>query len=158
MSRFKNDRKSGFLGALPDKSLDDATDDLTARSKFNFSYFDIQPAGQAFNDWDHDELSDLLGKLQEFSRSSLDYWVGQKTLVFYNSFPIKSDFTRPKHVPHQARWGRFRLKQKVRLVGFVVPTDYHDRSHPTTGARFDRHAFYVVFLDRDHKFWITEDP
>lgn len=162
MNRFKNERKASFLKDLPEKSIEDAADDLTLRCKFNFSYFDVQAAGQAFVDWSQADLAELLEKLRDYSRQSLDYWCNQSVgksgtvLAIYNSFPAKSDFQRPKHVPHQARWGRFRLKHAVRLVGFVLPTEYHGQAHAKTGERFDRNVFYVVFLDANHKFWKSE--
>lgn len=49
MSKFKNSRKEAFLDKIPQTSLDSKSDDITARSKFNFSYFDSsQAAGQKF--------------------------------------------------------------------------------------------------------------
>jgi hypothetical protein len=158
MTKFKNTHKANFLKEFPEKSLDDSNDDLSSRCKFNFSYFDAQAAGQDFCGWGHPELTDLLEKLREYSRKPLEYWTQQSVLVIYNQFPAKSEFKHPKHVPHQVRWGRFRIKQSVRLVGFVLPTQYHGRTHPNTGVAWDCNVFYVVFLDADHKFWVTERP
>jgi hypothetical protein len=66
----------------------------------------------------------------------------------------KTDFKFPKRtVPHQARWGRFRLGAKARLIGFVVPDEYRVKIHSGTNMKFDCNTFYAVFLDRDHTFW-----
>lgn len=160
MRKNGNSRAKAFLDSIPQISLDSETDDLTKRCKFNFSYFDNnQAVGQDFVDLSVEELCILLHKLKEYSRESLDHWcrapVGRKSghiLELYDSFPRKSGFDLPSHVPHQARWGRFRLDYKGRLAGFVVPENYHDRAHAVTGFRFDRNTFYVVFLDKNHCF------
>ena len=163
--RFSNRKQENFLirlGEFP--SLEDENDDLTRRCKFNFSYFDAsQEAGQDFRDWDHPQLCKLLDKLKEYSRESLDYWRtqrcgrgGRKVLEVYGIFPRKSSFSQPKHVPHQAEWGRFRLENMVRLVGFVVPAELHRTPHCQTNELFDKNTFYIVFLDRDHNFYQTE--
>ncbi len=165
MSKFRNKRKSKFLSSLlvlP--SLEDLNDDLTTRCKFNFSYFDpSQGAGQKFSDWTHKQLYELLGKIKSYTTKPLDYWRNQragnsglKVLAIYGSFPSKSDFAHPKHVPHQAQWARFRLGSKLRLIGFTIPTELHKTTHNKTGELYDKNTFYVVFLDRDHKFYLTE--
>lgn len=161
MKRFRNDKKERFLANIPTCSLESETDILTARCKFNFAYFEKQSASQSFEDWDHNNLSKLLNKLKDYSKEPLTYWMQQscgagKVLTIYGSFPTKSEFAHPKHVPHQASWGRFRLESKVRLVGFIVPNVYEDKAHPQTGKRYDCNTFYVVFLDANHKFWLTE--
>jgi len=155
----KNSRKQKYLNSLPTISLDDAENDITIRCKFNFSYFTLDPnAGENFNEWDQKELAKLLDKLKEFSKKPLSYWENEKAgkypvFVKYDSFPINTDFQIPKHVPHQAVWSRFHLENKVRLIGFVIPHEYKNKRHPTTGEFFDVNTFYVVFLDKYHKFY-----
>jgi hypothetical protein len=164
MSKFRNEKKHNFLADLAARpSLNDRNNDLTTRSKFNFSYFDSsQDAGQKFSDWTHKQLCDLLEKLKNYTTKSLDYWRneragggGLKVLEIYEGFPLKSEFDEPKSISHQAKWGRFRLGWKIRLVGFTIPTELHNTLHKT-GEFFDKNTFYVVFLDRDHKFYLTE--
>lgn len=60
-------------------------------------------------------------------------------------------------VPIEAWWGRFRLENKVRLIGFVLP-DEHDGKEQKTGSniRFDKNTFYIVFLDKNHQFYEVE--
>lgn len=158
MSKFRNKRKDKFLNALSElPSLDDLNNDLTTRCKFNFSYFDhSQNAGQKFSDWTDKQLHDLLGKIKDYTAKPLDYWRHEKVLVIYGRFPPKSEFVHPKHIPHQAQWGRFRLGSKLRLPGFTVPSEFHKTLHNKTGEFFDKNTFYVVFFDRDHKFYLTE--
>lgn len=166
MSRYKNSRRDLFLKELSGfPSLEEDGNDLSVRSKFNFSYFDSsQAVGQSFDDWTELQLRELLKKLKEYSTKSLDCWRnervgkgGLKVLATYGVFPKRSLFVCPKHVPHQAQWGRFRLGYKIRLIGFTVPAEFHKTLHPKTGEYFDKNTFYVVFLDRDHGFYLTEE-
>jgi hypothetical protein len=156
-----NKRKEAFLASIPQASIDLPDDTLASRCKFNFSYFDKQDAGQAFDEWQDGQLAKLLDKLKDYCKESLSYWqkvpLGKSgsVLAIYGGFPQRSDFTLPKHVPHQALWGRFRLEQAVRLVGFVLPDDYRNKSH-SSGNAFDCNTFYVVFLDANHAFYKTE--
>lgn len=163
MSLYNNSQKARFLASIPVASIEAHTDSLTAKCKFNFAYFCVQPAGQAFSDWPVDRLQKLMVKLQDYSRESLQHWrgvpIGRKNgnvLSVYGGFPTKSDFEHPDHVPHEVEWGRFRIDYSVRLVGFILPTKYGDTQHAGTGKRFDCNTFYVVFLDADHKFYKTE--
>jgi hypothetical protein len=165
MSNYSNRKKDQFIKSIPKISLDSKNCNILARCKFNFSYFDnSQEAGQDFKDWTQEELCKLLNKLKEYGRKSLDEWensyIGSgrhKNSIFvnYGDFPRKSDFVFPKHVPHQAKWGRFRLEQAVRLVGFTIPDCYHDQSNNNGNSKFkfDRNTFYIVFLDSNHQFY-----
>ena len=166
MSKFRNKKKCEFLSALSAlPSLEDWNNDLTTRCKFNFSYFDqSQDAGQKFSDWSHKQLYELLDKIKNYTTKPLDFWRNQRVgnsglrmLAIYGGFPPRSDFVYPKHIPHQAQWGRFRLGSKIRLVGFTIPTELHKTLHKKTGEFFDKNTFYVVFFDRDHKFCLTEE-
>jgi len=167
MSRFENSRKNSFLSELNNfPSIDSPENDLTKRCKFNFSYFDAsQKAGQDFKDWTHKQLIDLLEKLKAYSQRSLNHWArervgssGLTVFATYPNFPQRSEFKEPtKTIPYQVLWSRFRLGNKIRLIGFVVPPEYHKKVHSTTGEFFDKNTFYVVFLDRDHKFYKTEN-
>lgn len=158
MAKYKNSKKESFLRSIPITSLDDDSNNLTIRSKFNFSYFTIDEAGQDFRDWTQNELSKLLDKLKEYSKFPLNHWERQKVgkysvFVKYESFPINTDFTKPQHIPHQAVWSRFHIENKVRLIGFVIPNEYDDKIHQGTSKRFDTNTFYVVFLDKEHRFY-----
>lgn len=156
MSKYKNSGKDSFLNSIPQASIDSEKDTLAGKCKFNFSYYDVQPAGQSFEDWTKEQLSDLLHKLKDYSRESLSYWVTQRVFVIYGAFPRNSKFTHPRHIPHQAQWARFRLESAVRLVGFILPEGYNETRHEGTKKLFDCNTFYVVFLDENHQFYLTE--
>ncbi|MFZ4877042.1 hypothetical protein ACL9RI_18360 [Janthinobacterium sp. Mn2066] len=162
MSGFDNNKKGSFLATIPVASIELDDDTLTKRCKFNFSYFYKQQASQSFDEWDHGQLIKLFEKIKDYSNDSLNHWrkqpIGKKSghvLEVYGAFPSNSDFTLPKHVPHQAQWGRFRLESAVRLVGFVLPSDYNNKFH-SCGERYDCNTFYVVFLDKEHAFYKME--
>lgn len=70
-------------------------------------------------------------------------------------FQKKSDFKHPLYVPFEAQWARFRINNLSRLIGFVIPAKSHAKQHSTTHEYFDKNTFYVVFLDRNHRFYLT---
>jgi len=167
MGKFKNTKTESFLNSEFFKtSLDDENNNLTLRCKFNFSYFDnSQDCGQDFDEWTEIQLQKLLNKVKEYSKFSLKHWSNQKVgsgkhkhniLEIYGAFPTNTDFKCPTSIPHQVEWGRFRLENKVRLIGFVIPSSYHKTLHSKTMEMFDKNTFYVVFLDKEHKFYKTE--
>lgn len=157
--KFGNSRKASHLGELPEWGLESKDDTLTKRCKFNFSYFCKQPGvGKHFGDLSKAELNDLFEKILGFCQESLLYWQKQKhgvsaTLRIYKNFPTDSDFSHPKHVPHDVHWGRFRMSGDVRLAGFVVPAELHGTMHNTTNVAFDCNTFYAVFIDDAHRFY-----
>ena len=159
MARNGNKKKKRFLNKVSkEASLNKTDNNLAQRCKFNFSYFvNSDSAGQDFCEWTHDELIKLLEKLKEYSKFPLSHWKFQKVgkyPVFVNygsAFPSNTDFTEPSHIPIEVEWCRFHLENKPRLIGFVVPESYHDKEQGS--YRFDKNTFYVVFLDRDHRFY-----
>lgn len=162
--KFDSTRKDKFLKSIPVNGLDAGI--ITDRCKFNLSYFDnSQVAGQDFTGWSHDELLKLLEKLKHYTASSLDYWRNQrvgggglKVFEVYGNFPKRSEFTHPKHVPHDVQWARFRLENMVRLIGFVIPRGIECKKDVVLKEAFDSNTFYIVFLDKNHKFYLTEEP
>ncbi|MDZ5727768.1 hypothetical protein SPG90_04455 [Enterobacter sp. D2] len=160
--KFGNARAERFLKSFIDiASLDSGECNLSLRCKFNFSYFDSnQEHSGRFSDWSLENICEFIDKLIDYSSRSLgqlqQIGIGKNRnglLSFYDAFPPHSLFTMPKSVPHQARWGRFRLDQNKRLVGFVVPDEYHGVKHESTGMLYDKNTFYVVFLDNNHDFY-----
>ena len=159
---FGNRRKQRFLGNLPTEGLLES--DIATRASISFAFLDSrQPAGQGFADWDRAggalRALRLLEKLQAFTSRSLDDWRAEGTLRLYGDFPgDKSDFNHPAQVPHDVCWGRFRLSNKARLVGFVIPEPLHDHEIHHNGRpwRLNRNIFYAVFLDGEHRFYKTE--
>ena len=169
MKGFSNSRKNRLLQSLPTSSIE--TSDIATRCSFNFSYFEAnQNAGQNFDEWNDSQgassLATLLDKIKNYTKEPLSYWRneragsgGLKVLTNYDQFPKKSHFSHPPHVPHDVVWSRFRLSNMVRLIGFVIPANIAGKIYTDPKGnqyRFDSNTFYVVFLDRDHQFFQTE--
>ncbi len=148
----------GFEGLV---SLDSAQCNLAKRCKFNFSYFMTnQKVCGKLSDWDKTTICDFFTKLIDYSSKSLSelQMIGlgknrYSLLSIYDSYPKQSHFEQPRDIPHQARWGRIRLDQNKRLIGFVVPDEYHGCRHEGTGMLYDKNTFYVVFIDNEHRFY-----
>lgn len=154
-----NPRKDRFLQSLPKEESFCDIADARGKLSFSFKYFDgNQQAGQDFKDWNDNEKTKLLDKLKEYSKENKQYWLNQRTgsgglkvLEIYSTFPINSDFSKPIHVPDNVKWARFRLESKVRLIGFFIDeTEAREKQLSTD-------IFYVVFLDKNHRFYLLEN-
>lgn len=160
MSKFDSPIKKRFLESIPVASLDHPDDNLAERCKFKFSYFTVPEGKTGFDSWSQENLAAFIYKLKEYGKYPLIHWtrlrVGKSgtVLSIYKDFPKKSAFTPPKHVPHQAQWGRFRLDWAGRLCGFVVPPEYSNVLQASNSHKFDCNTFYVVFIDDNHEFYI----
>lgn len=161
---FENSRKDKFLRSFPAVEFNSTTCNHAGRCKFNFSYFDAaQAAGQDFGDWEKEQICKLLEKLKEYSKNPLSYWLNQrcgagglKILEIYDGFPRLSDFEHPQHIPKNVRWARFRLEGDMRLIGFLVPAELIGTKSKNQDHVFDGNAFYVTFLDNEHRFYRTK--
>ncbi|MFA0546387.1 hypothetical protein [Vibrio splendidus] len=163
-----NPLSTRFVASLPEATIE--TSKIEKKCKLNLSYFDgHQSAGQGFPGWTYNSgnasLTNLLEKFKEYTQQPLNYWQNQrvgggglKVLEYYGDFPSNSDFTHPRHVPADAHWARFRLGNKVRLVGFVISKSAIKDLPEEEQDKFDQNTFYVVFLDKEHKFYKTEAP
>jgi hypothetical protein len=153
----QNQQKESFLQKIPACTIESSTKKFT-NIAFNFQFFDnSQIAGQKFSDWNHGQLIKLLDKLKNYCSETIEHWektpIGQgagHVLVIYGNFPSKSDFIPPKHVPIDAKWGRFRLESDMRLVGFIIDPE------KCILHKIPDNIFYVVFLDANHRFCKSE--
>jgi len=111
--------------------------------KILFSLKDFDSGqGQSFSEWEKEELlSALLDKLKNLSELNMLEATGQKIIKRYGNFPLVTDFTHPKHIADDVNWAVITsLKgQKGRIAGHIIDN-----------------VFYIVFLDREHRFWVTE--
>ncbi|MCT0225604.1 hypothetical protein [Synechococcus sp. CS-1328] len=85
-------------------------------------------------------LSNLLETLKTLSGLTRLEAVSSDLMHYHPSFPPnnKTDYILPKHIETDAAWWTIRLNARVRVAGYL-----------------DGNAFYIVFLDSDHRFWIT---
>ena len=153
-----NNTKQTFLNSvdsLKEVSFEGAGDLIA----ISFKYFCINqvPVGQNFSDWKDSMRLDLLQKLAEYTKYNRNHWKnefsnGLPLLAEYGSFPKNTDFSIPSNIPcpDELNWSRFRLMQKVRVCGFFVTKDIAKK------YSLSENTFYVVFLDKDHRFYKTE--
>ena len=107
----------------------------------SFKNFDINQ-GQSFSDWQADQLLALaFDKL----RALCEYTIAQATnnglLKIYTKvpFPPESAFVHPKHIPQDVDWSSMHIGNKPCVIGY-----------------FEDNIFHIVFLDKEHEFWITK--
>ena len=104
---------------------------------FNFKFLDPQQ-GQSFRDWEEQKLlSQALDVFKNYSSQKMSSAFSQR-FKCYPDFPENTDFTHPRHVPEDAHWASMHLQGKPCVIGHVYGN-----------------VFYVVFLDKDHRFCIT---
>lgn len=113
---------------------------------FSFKYFDqSQPmkAPETISLWQENGLlRPFFTRLVEISSLTRDEALTQKQIKIYGDFPSneKTEFTHPKHVDENVAWAVIEgIGGKPRVAGFV-----------------SENTFYIVFLDSEHKFWISE--
>jgi hypothetical protein len=111
---------------------------------FSFKDFDIKqiPPGQSYDNWQEDKLlAYMLQKFGHICGLNIIEAQQQKVLKIYGEFPVKTDFKLPQHIADDVKWAVIMdIKgQKGRVVGHIIGN-----------------VFYVVFLDQEHRFYITE--
>ena len=127
--------------------------------KDSLYYFDgSQEAGQDISQWNKKQQEDLFNKLKELSKNTKKYWLntrcgsgGLKRLAVYGNFPINTDFKCPKNIPDNVSWARFRMDNMMRIVVFFL------NEEESKARCLSSDVFYIVFLDKDHRFYKTEE-
>lgn len=142
-SRFGKDKFS--RKKLSGRLENDRTERKVAVEKvllcFNLKDFDSNqcPPGQTYDDWERAKLlSALMNKLQQLSQKTLIEAQQERMITIYKNFPPTSDFKIPKYIHGDVDWAVIKdLKgQKGRIAGYI-----------------DGNVFYIVFLDKDHRFY-----
>jgi hypothetical protein len=117
------------------------------KEKIVFSYKDLdqtQPpkAPESILLWEEEgQLASLFEKLVDISRLTLKEAISAGIISVYDEFPENSDFFHPKHIVEKVKWAVIKNigGQKGRIAGYIK-----------------ENVFYIVFLDKNHRFWITE--
>lgn len=105
----------------------------------SFKHLD-KKQGMSLEKWEEDKkLAIALDVLSNYCQRPLMEQCDGKKFTIYGGFPAKSDFKHPSFVPEDANWGRIHI----------------DGTHVIAGHVF-KNIFYVVFLDHEHRFYITE--
>lgn len=143
-SRFGNNKFKARLG------LDERPQNTRSEKKvkgeipllvFSFKDFDSNqcPPGQTFKEWEKGELlAPLMTKLVELSSKNRVIASQEGCLSTYDTFPEDSDFKKPKYIEGDVQWATIKDVggQLHRVGGYIVDN-----------------VFYVVFLDKEHKFY-----
>jgi len=98
--------------------------------------------GQSFENWEDDKLLALaVTKLQAVCALTRIEATRQQIIKEYpkGEFPPKSYFYHPKHISNDIAWCSMHIQGKECVIGY-----------------FEDNVFNIVFLDKEHKFWITE--
>lgn len=112
---------------------------------FSFKDFDASqcPPGQTFKQWEKDGLlSDLFTKLADLSSKNRMEAEQQQLVKIYGDWPQEhTDFKLPNHIQGEVDWGTIQRigGQKPRIAGYMIDN-----------------VFYIVFLDKEHKFYKSE--
>ncbi len=107
----------------------------------SFKDFD-RNQGQSFKEWEIEELLALaVSKLQEVCHLTVGQATAQQIIKPYTKvgFPPNSDFTHPRHISPDVTWCSMHIQGKECVIGY-----------------FEDNIFNVVFLDKEHQFWITK--
>lgn len=99
--------------------------------------------GQSFKEWENEELLALaVSKLHSVCGLTKIEATSRQIIKEYPKgvFPPNSDFYHPKHIPTDISWCSMHIQGKECVIGYIE----------------DGFIFNIVFLDKDHKFWISE--
>lgn len=110
---------------------------------FSWVKLDVRQ-GQTIEDWEENgllsQLCIMMRQIGQFEAPQVlsDQMIKQYTQV---GFPPNSEFEEPKHVSPSS-WAVFHIKpsSKEVVVGYL-----------------ELDVFYIVFLDKEHKFWPSQD-
>lgn len=145
-SRFQNKFKKQSGVQKRAENVRDERPVSVGNQLLNFNFKDLDsvqcPPGQTVEEWQEQGLlSALIEKLKNLSNMTLNEALQQQQIKIYGDFPPKSDFKSPKHLKGKVKWSVIMnvKRQKCRVAGYV-----------------DGNTFFIVFLDREHKFWKTE--
>lgn len=138
-NKFKTRSKGSFQRQLKDLP---AQDDFSVQ-KIVFSLRDYdRNQGQSFTNWEDDKLLALaLDKLSQLSQLTIAQAQQQQILKIYTKvdFPPRTKFKYPRHIKDGVTWASFHIQGKECIIGHI-----------------EDDVFYIVFLDKEHDFWISE--
>jgi hypothetical protein len=134
-NKFIHSRPSLLAGQARPKVAD-----LTDSQSLFFCFDHLCPdQGQRFEDWEDDKLLALmLNKFKAYSNKPFHQCFNKKFKP-YGPRPVHSEFMHPPYVPEDAIWASMHIQGLECVIGHMV-----------------RNVFYVVFLDRHHKFYPTD--
>lgn len=142
MAKFSKEKQPSVIKeVLANKKTIEEAD--TSNFKVSFQYIDTsQKFGSTFKDWQKEGLlSKMMETLAGYCSRPLVEQVDKVKFTIYGDFPPqnKTKFKYPDHVPEDAKWGRIHITGPAIIAGHII-----------------KDTFYVVFLDKTHKFYLTQ--
>ena len=139
MNKIKPHFKRSLLANIKKTSIKEENQNF--HLVISFKHLD-KSQGQTFSDWENNRiLADALDTLANYCHDTLQKQCCTDSFKTYSAFPPddKTDYHFPAHVPPDALWASMHIKGKQCLVGHIY-----------------RNVFYIIFLDKDHRFWIAK--
>lgn len=142
-NKFKSSDETRFERSRNTREEKNVKEELP-KIVFSFKDCDIKqiPPGQSFDNWQESKLlAYMVEKFAHICALNIVEAQQQRVLKIYGKFPTKSDFNQPQHIIEDVNWAVIMdIKgQKGRVAGHIISN-----------------VFYVVFLDQNHRFYITE--
>ena len=110
---------------------------------FSFKEIDSsQHLKETFECWAKENLLlKLLNRIKDISQMTMNEATNNQVIKNYGSFPpsSKTEYMPPKSLSEELQWASLHIQGKEVIAGRIV-----------------ENTFYIVFLDREHKFWISE--
>ncbi|MCI5222564.1 MAG: hypothetical protein D3924_07825 [Candidatus Electrothrix sp. AR4] len=137
-------RKKGFIRS---ENTREERISVFSRDLLTFSFKDLdetQPKNnpQSLTSWNEDNLLKIfIKRLRELSKLTRDEAIKQQQIKIYGDFPINTDYYHPKHVDDNVTWSVIKAVggQKGVIAGYIVES-----------------TFFIVFLDQNHRFWVSK--
>ena len=123
------------------KNLEDRSLKRERKIVLGFRDFD-KNQGQNFEEWEKEQLLALAcNKLAGLCQFTVAQALQNKMFKIYMKvdFPPKSAFVYPKHIDEGVKWVSMHIQGKECVIGY-----------------FEDNVFQIVFLDKNHEFWITQ--
>lgn len=98
--------------------------------------------GQNFEEWEEEKLLALaISKLRDICQLTRVQATSQQIIKQYSNvdFPPNTVFEHPKHVLPDVVWCSMHIQGKECIIG-----------------HFEDNIFHIVFLDKNHEFWISK--
>jgi hypothetical protein len=126
---FLSEKKSSL--SKNSDNLNFSFEDYCCKQKYASSFLDWQKCGL---------LSKAMEVLHGYSKSPVIFDTSGK-FTLYNDFPKSNEtlYDFPEHVTPDASWVRIHINGPAVIIGHIVSS-----------------TFYVVFLDKTHKFWLNQ--
>jgi hypothetical protein len=123
------------------KTLEYRKDEKKNLIVFSLKHFDINQ-GQSFEVWEKKNiLAKLMTIMRELSSLTIIEAINKAIIKKYGEFPPngKTEFVFPIYLHPRVCWATLHIAAKERVAGYI-----------------EDNIFYIVFLDKDHRFWISE--